>query len=241
MGCDWSASSDVEWLSIVGARGGVGMGTVHFRASGNGGPARVGSLTIADRKSVVRQGAAGSGCQLAIGKTEDTVKSSGGTDVVAITGPSGCPWVAQSDAAWIAVTSGAAGSGNGMVGLSIAENGGGPRLGIVRIAGQTYSLTQAAPATGACSFSISPTGQSMTAAGGPAVIGVKADRDCTWSVSTQTPWMAPVVASGTGNGTVIVNVALNTGAQRKGTIAVEGQVHTITQAAAPALFPTNME
>ena len=61
-----------------------------------------------------------------------------------VTAGTGCAWTAASSASWITVTSGASGSGNGSVGYSIAANTTiSSRAGIVTIAGQAFTVTQA--------------------------------------------------------------------------------------------------
>jgi len=54
-----------------------------------------------------------------------------------------CTWTASSNAAWLTITSGSSGSGNGSVGYSIAANAGASqRSGTLTIAGQTFTVTQ---------------------------------------------------------------------------------------------------
>ena len=52
-----------------------------------------------------------------------------------------------SNASWMTVTSGASGSGPGTVAFSVAANTGAARTGTLTIAGQTFTVTQAAPCT----------------------------------------------------------------------------------------------
>jgi uncharacterized repeat protein (TIGR01451 family) len=60
------------------------------------------------------------------------------------TGPS-CPWTAVSnDLPWLSVVSGDSGTGQGSVGYSVATNTGAGRAGTLTVAGQTFSLDQAA-------------------------------------------------------------------------------------------------
>jgi len=68
-----------------------------------------------------------------------------GTVGVTITSGSGCSWTAVSNAStWLHVTSGASGTGNGTVGYSVDANGGSARSGSLTIAGQTFTVNQAA-------------------------------------------------------------------------------------------------
>jgi len=69
---------------------------------------------------------------------------SGGTGTVGVvTNPAGAAWTAASNAAWIAITSGAQGAGDGSVGYSVAANPSAtPRSGTLTIAGQTFTVNQ---------------------------------------------------------------------------------------------------
>jgi hypothetical protein len=71
----------------------------------------------------------------------DPGASSGNT--VGVTAGSGCPWTASSDAAWISITSGASGTGNGTVTYSVQANStSSPRQGTMLIAGHTFTVNQ---------------------------------------------------------------------------------------------------
>ena len=68
------------------------------------------------------------------------------TSSVSVTATSNCQWTASSNAGWITITSGSSGTGNGTVNYSVAANPGpGTRTGTLTIAGQTFTVNQAAP------------------------------------------------------------------------------------------------
>jgi hypothetical protein len=229
-GCQWSASSQAPWLAIDGAATGTGTATLRFRAEPNDGAIRAGTLTIANRTFVVNQGGLGSACSLSLGRTEQAVPASGGTDTISIAGPGNCPWTAVSHAPWITVVSGANGNGTGTVSLTVAANTGPSRVGVVSIAGHNYVVTQATAGGGACAYAIGAPAQSIGAPGGAATIPVAASNGCGWSAMSHAPWIA--IASGfggNGNGLVVVNIATNSGAQRVGLITIAGFSHVITQ------------
>ena len=89
-------------------------------------------------------GAAPLACSYALSATDQSSPAAGETVNVGVTAASGCGWTAASQAPWITVASGAAGSGNGSVQLTIAPNAGAQRVGTVTIAGHTFTVTQAA-------------------------------------------------------------------------------------------------
>ncbi|NOT62833.1 MAG: choice-of-anchor D domain-containing protein, partial [Acidobacteria bacterium] len=86
-------------------------------------------------------------CTYTIAPTSQTFTAAGGNGTVNITAATGCAWTAASNATWLSVTSGAAGSGNGAVGFTAAANTTtSSRTGTLTIAGQTFTVTQAAQA-----------------------------------------------------------------------------------------------
>lgn len=94
---------------------------------------------------------------------------------------------------------------------------------------------------GTCTFSISPTSASYTAAGGSGTVTVTATAGCTWSALSNSSFIT--VTSGgfsTGNGTVGYSVAANTlTTSRTGTVTIAGQTFTVTQAGASGGGCTN--
>ena len=70
----------------------------------------------------------------------------------------------------------------------------------------------------------------FTATGGTGIIRVTSGTSCAWKASSGATWITITGgASGTGPGNVQYTVAANNGAQRTGTITVEGHTYTITQ------------
>jgi len=168
-------------------------------------------------------------CSYSISPTQQSFSSAGGTGSVGVYAGPGCSWNATSNVAWVTVTSGASGSGNGTVGYSVAANTGGARSGTLTIAGQTFTVNQEAQS---CSYSISPTQQSFPAAGGTGSVSVTAGAGCGWTASSNVAWVTVTSGgSGTGNGTVSYSVAANSAATRSGTMTIAGQTFTVTQSA----------
>jgi hypothetical protein len=84
-------------------------------------------------------------CTYSISPRSVTVTYSGGYADVKVTSQSGCSWTAVSNVDWIKVVSGAKGAGNGTVRYYVTAN---PDYyswtGTLTIAGQTFTVTQAA-------------------------------------------------------------------------------------------------
>ncbi|HVQ37626.1 MAG TPA: M36 family metallopeptidase, partial [Pyrinomonadaceae bacterium] len=90
----------------------------------------------------------GGTCTYSINPISASQPAAGGTGSVTVTAGAGCAWTAVSNATFITVTSGSSGSGNGTVNYSVAANSGASRNGTMTIAGQTFTVTQAAAGGG---------------------------------------------------------------------------------------------
>ena len=138
--CSWTAVSNAGWIAIAGAGGRSGNGTVQLDIQPNDGPARSGTATIAGRTVSVNQE---SGCTISIAPTGQTVPVGGASGSVAVTTRGGCTWTAVSNVAWVTVTKGASGSGNGTVEFTVQPNAtGAARSGTITIGGQVFTVQQ---------------------------------------------------------------------------------------------------
>jgi hypothetical protein len=236
-GCAWTATSNAIWITITSGSSGSGNGTTNYSVTANTGAQRSGTLTIAGQTVTVTQSAA---CSFTVSPTTQTVVSAGGPASTAVTTAAGCTWTATSNAAWITITSGSSGSGNGTVNYSSAANTTtAQRTGTLTVAGKTVTVTQSAP----CTFTVSPTSQSFAAAGGTATVTVTTAAGCTWTAASSATWLTITAgASGSGNGTVSYSAAGQASTtERVGTLTVAGQAVTVTQAAVlPPAPPANV-
>lgn len=143
--CTWSLASNAAWVALGGASG-QGEGTIPYTVAANPVPSpRTAAIAVGAQSVAVSQQAAP--CVFSLSRTNDTIGENGGKLSVGVTTLSGCRWTAASTAAWISVASGPSGDANGTVGLTVAANAGVARVGQVNIAGQTYTVSQAAVAT----------------------------------------------------------------------------------------------
>ena len=239
--CQWLVLSNASWITVTSGSTGRASGVVTFSVAANAGAARTGTISIGGRTFTVSQAAASAptpptppappACAYTIAPTSQSVPSTAGTGTVSVTTTAACAWTAVSNAPWLTVTSGAAGTGNGPVGFSIAANTGAARTGTLTIATQTFSVTQAA-FVAPCSYSISPTTQDVDANASTAAVAVTTTTGCAWTAASGVPWITVTSgASGTGNGSVGLSIAANTGAARSGTVTIAGQTFTVNQAA----------
>lgn len=239
-GCVWSATSSAAWLTLTPANG-SGAGTVTFTAAANTGAERLATVTVAGQQATVRQsGAQGSTCAYEIEPAGQSFTAAGGSgSPVTVTTSAGCTWTARTTDAWITVTGGASGTGSGTVSYTVAANTGAARTGTLTIAGETFTVSQAAPVAATCSFSIAPTSQSIAAAGGAGTpVAVTTSNGCTWTAASNVNWITVTSpATGSGNGSVAFTVAQNTAlTDRSGTLTIAGHTFTVNQAATPCTF-----
>jgi subtilisin family serine protease len=99
-------------------------------------------------------------CAYSLSQTAQSFSSGAASSTVNVTAGAGCSWTAVSNnPSFITITSGAGGTGTGTLGFSVAANPGEARTGTLTIAGQTYTVTQAAAASsvqlGQASYSVS--------------------------------------------------------------------------------------
>jgi Putative binding domain, N-terminal len=119
----------------------------------------------------------------------------------------------------------------------VTANSGGARSGNLTIAGQTFTVNQAAaapppPPAPSCSFSIARDNQSIGAGGGNGVsVAVSTSAGCAWTATSNDTWITLLSgASGNGAGVVTFRVAANTSTARTGTLTIAGRTFTVNQA-----------
>jgi len=164
--------------------------------------------------------------------------SEGGTGVVKVTSSTAqCDWTAAASVPWIAVVSGAAGTGSGLVSYTVAPNStASARTGALAVGTQVHTITQ--DARSACAYDVAPSSASFDAAGAQGTLAVTTTPACAWTAATSETWITIVSgASGQGNGTVTYAVAKHSGAAtRSGVILVAGREFQVTQAAPGCSF-----
>jgi glucose/arabinose dehydrogenase len=227
--CSWVAASDASWITVTSASSGTGNAVLQYSVAANVGGSRSGVISVGGQQLVVNQDAAVS-CSYSIAPTSQSFGPAGGAGSVAVTAPGGCAWTAASNDAWIHVTSGASGTGNGSVGYSVDANASSTaRTGTMTIADQTFIVTQAGVN---CTYSISPKNANVGASGGTGSVRVTAGTGCAWTAASNASWIVITSGgSGSGNGTVQYSVAANTtGSRRTGTMLIAGRTFTVKQA-----------
>ena len=224
--CPWSIASSVPWITFNGQPSRTGAGTVELIAASTIAGARSGTVAIAGRTVTINQAGA---CSLSISPQSAEVPAAGGSGKVSVNGTGGCGWTAASNVAWIQVTAGASGSGNGEVSYTVLASSGAARSGTITIAGQTFTVTQPAPLS--CSFQVEPLSIEVNEDRRSEDIKVKTAQACVWTVTSNASWLR-IAGSPNRIGSDEVRVQIDrneASTERKGTLTVAGQTVTVTQ------------
>ena len=169
-----------------------------------------------------------SDCTYSISPANNTISSGGGADRFNVsTSSTSCEWYAEANAAWVIITSGSSGIGDGTVTYTVPPNTGASRTAVITIAGETHTINQKAAS---CNYNISPTSRTAASTGGSYDVAVTASQSfCAWSASESSSWISIAPKSGSGDGSVRVTVSPNTGDSRTAVITIAGETHTVYQ------------
>jgi hypothetical protein len=149
--CSWNVSNVPSWITINSGSSGTGNGTVSYTVAQNtSSSSRSATLTIAGQAFMVTQAAPAPICNYQISPTSQNISANGGTGSVSVTTSLGsCTWSVTNVPNWLTITSGSSGTGNGTVNYSVAANTtSASRSATLTIAGQAFTVTQAAPTGG---------------------------------------------------------------------------------------------
>jgi hypothetical protein len=143
-GCNWTATSNVGWITITSGSSGSGNGPVNYTVAPNSATGtRTGTLIVAGATVFVTQDPV---CTFTVTPLSPSATIGGGAATLSVTSGSGCTWTATSSAAWITITGGSSGSGNGTVSYTVAANGtSSSRNGTLTVAGKTVTVSQTGP------------------------------------------------------------------------------------------------
>ena len=101
------------------------------------------------------------------------------------------------------------------------------RTGTVSIAGQTFTVTQAA---GVCAYTVTPGTLSVSAAGLTSSFSISTAAGCSWSASGMPAWITISTATQTGPGLLSYTIAPTTTA-RSATLTIAGKSVVVNQSA----------
>ncbi len=232
--CTWTASSDRGWMSITSGASGAGNGVVGVSLTPNTNTTeRTGTLTIAGQSVAVREDGQAP-CTIDISPASASFGKDSATGTFAVSAGDQCQWSAVSTTAWIAVTSGSTGTGNGAVEYSIERNSELlVRTGTITVGSRAFTITQAAdtPPAPVCEYSVTPVeftpcmsvSYTMTAT-------IATQPGCTWTAEPDASWIALTAGqSGSGPGVVSFRVSDNWDAPRQSVVKVRWPTVTAGQ------------
>ena len=120
----------------------------------------------------------------------------------------------------------ASGSGNGTVDFTASQNTGDARSGSLSIAGQTVTVNQAS----GCDYAVVLVPTSFRDEGGTALGTVTTAPGCSWTSSSGSSWIVVQSgATGSGPGTATLQIQVNPGGKRDGTVTIAGHSFAISQ------------
>ncbi|MCL2735134.1 MAG: hypothetical protein FWD75_00695 [Propionibacteriaceae bacterium] len=242
----WSASSDMPWITVAPSDG-VGDAMVQVTVDGNSSAvARHGTVTFTTPPGVGGLSATAtlsvsqSGMSILPSITVDPstwqVPSDASADTfVAVTASTS--WTASSSDPWLTVSP-ASGAGDESVMLTVSENTGAERSGVVtfsttgpEVVSATVMVTQPAGAP-APSLEVSDTSW-VVASSSADTDRVQVSSNTSWSVTSDQPWLTVSPDSGTGDGTLTLSATANTGSSPR-----MGVVTVTTTSGSPAVSRT---
>jgi hypothetical protein len=147
-----------------------------------------------------------------------------------------CSWSATTNVSWISFVSGTPGSGNATVTFNVDANTGAARTGTIIIGTVSVTVNQAGhPASSspssACTYSVSPVEQAVSASANLGKLTVSTSTGCTWSATSSVSWISLGTTSGSGTGSALYTVTPNTSTlSRSGTLTIAGKTVKLTQA-----------
>ena len=175
----------------------------------------VGSATVSDGTDVfaIARYEGGGACTYTSSLWFTSYPAIGGLGYADVTAPVGCDWTATSDAPWMAMTVGS-GSGTGLARFTVAANSGPTaRIGIMTIAGRTFTVTQGAAPSVALdraflNFSAVTTGASFVSQTGAQQLRLTqiGSGTASWTATSNSPWLTVTPPSGTGSRVLTVSV-----------------------------------
>jgi len=238
----WTVTSNQTWCTVTPSGSGNGTITATYTDNLTGSP-RVANVTttvtgLTSIVTTVTQAALVP--TLAVTPPNQNVTSTAGTTPFTVT--SNSAWTVTSNQTWCTVTP--SGSGNGTITATYTDNlTGSTRVANVTttVTGLTSIVTTVTQSAVVPTLAVTPPNQSVPAPAGTTTFTVASNS--AWTVTSDQTWCT-VTPSGSGNGTITVNYAQNTGlASRLATITTTitglSVTNTVTQAGvAPTLNVT---
>lgn len=237
--CNWNISSADDWITVPDTHKGTGTGTIVVTVKPNTGTAARQGRVVLNRQYIWVNQPQRPPCTYRLGQTSKSI-AAGGTpgnyDTVLVTASDAkCTWSVGEATPWIQTTPGTK-TGSTSVRYAIGPNSSGStRTGTIKIAGQTYTVTQEA-----CTYTVSPTSLSFSGNDHNKPVHITTNSaDCKWTIDETASWIGiqPPIKSGTGTRYVSVTVQPNrTGTPRSTVVRINNTAVNVTQTADPCTY-----
>jgi Putative binding domain, N-terminal/Viral BACON domain len=173
-------------------------------------------------------------CATSLSGLPVTVAAEGATVRANVSAERECAWSARPEAGWVQV---APETGQGALQVSVvvaANDAAAARTTGIDLNGIRVTLTQAAAA---CRFELRPRSAQVARNGGTVQVSITTLQGCSWSVSSQPPWVSPSRTQGTGSGTIELTIDANSGTARSAALTIAGHTFSVGQTGAPESEP----
>jgi hypothetical protein len=234
-GCSYTTVPGPNWITVLSGGSGTGPGTLNYSVAQNSSTqSRSGSLLIGGQHYQISQ--AGVPCSFSLTNDSPVFAFGGGSGSigVAANGPN-CDWNSTSSASWLKITSGLTGIGNGTVMFTVDPNALlTARSGSITVAGQSAPISQSGRV---CSYSLRSSSGAVPASGSTGSVGVVTAAACSWTPTSNNPWLAITSGGVSGSGDAVFVASPNgSAAGRVGTLTVAEQTYTVTQPGAVCAY-----
>lgn len=187
----------------------------------------------------------GTSCSPTFAASVATFAAAANTGSVDVLAGSACAWTASSsNTAWLTISQGATGTGNGRVYYSLTNNTGSLRgANIALNSGAVHTVTQSASTTTGgianCTYSVYPTSLPTANAGGDTItFNVSTQPGCTWTATTDTAWASVLTSYFSGSGSTAVSLLANAASSTRSVNALVAGV-TVPIVQAGTVVPTS--
>jgi hypothetical protein len=238
----WTASTNADWLTFIGASTGTDTGTIVLRSEYNANEIRTGTITITAPNAINSPTSAtiiqNAGYPLLLVSPESQLVDawSGTTGITVVNAGAGTMfWNAESLSDWLIIESGYSGINDGIISVRFRSNYGDERTGSIKIStdnnqAKTVSIQQLA---GFPILSVTPEIHDVSGNHGEVTftIGNSGSGTMAWSALSNENWLTIVSDNtGTDSGTIQVAYDKNPGNPRTGNISVfasDAQIKTV--------------
>jgi hypothetical protein len=231
-GCAWTVTADSSWVAVSGTASGSGPATIGYTVGSNTSTGRrTAKLSVAGQShAIAQEGRVAQSCAYELSPAEFRTGKDAVNGTFTVTTAQGCTWSASSNSSWLSLIDGTQGTGNGVVSYGVSRN---PtiddRVGTIAVGNAAFTVTQLGD-SGGCQYSVAPVTLNACMASGTVASVITTQANCTWSASTDVPWMNIAgSASGSGSATITVQFPDNYDLPRAGTLMIRWPTPTAGQ------------